>query len=141
MTFIKKLLLTGIFIFLLPYFIKGVHINGFLNALLFTVALTFLNSILKPILVFLSLPITILTLGLFLIVINTLLIYVAAYFVGGVRIDNFIYGIVFSVLISVFSYIIDWVVGDWYCLSLSTAYKIFCWLLFLFVDIMPAPFN
>ncbi|GAB4204898.1 MAG: phage holin family protein [Bacteroidia bacterium] len=110
--FLKKLLLTSIFIFLLPYFLKGIHISGFLNALLFTVALAFLNSILKPILVFLSLPITVLTLGLFLIIINTALIYIAAYFVGGVSVDNFIYGIVFSVLISVFSYIIDWVIGD-----------------------------
>ncbi|RME16158.1 MAG: phage holin family protein [Bacteroidetes bacterium] len=110
--FLKKLLLTSIFVFLLPYFMKGIHISGFLNALLFTIALAFLNSILKPILVFLSLPITIVTLGLFLIIINTVLIYIAAYFVGGVRIDNFIYGIVFSTMISVFSYLIDWAIGD-----------------------------
>lgn len=110
--FLKKLLLTSIFVFLLPYFMKGIHISGFLNALLFTIALAFLNSILKPILVFLSLPITIVTLGLFLIIINTVLIYIAAYFVGGVRIDNFIYGIVFSAMISVFSYLIDWAIGD-----------------------------
>ncbi|MCX7728174.1 MAG: phage holin family protein [Bacteroidia bacterium] len=112
MSFIKKLLLTSVFIFILPYFIKGIQINGFLSALLFTLALAFLNSILKPILIFLSLPITIITLGLFLIIINTLLVYIAAYFVNGIHIDSFLHGIVFSILISIISSVIEWVVGD-----------------------------
>ncbi|GAB4450416.1 MAG: phage holin family protein [Bacteroidia bacterium] len=112
MSFIKKLLLTSIFIFLLPYFLKGIHISGFLNALLFTIALAFLNSIVKPILILLSLPITVITLGLFLIIINTGLVYLAAYLVDGVVIDDFLHGIIVSVAISVITAIVDWVVGE-----------------------------
>ncbi|GIV26361.1 MAG: membrane protein [Bacteroidia bacterium] len=112
MSFLKKLLLNSIFVFVASYFLKGIHINGFFNALLFTVALAFLNGIIKPILVLFSLPITVLTLGLFLIVINTGLVYLAAYLVGGIQIENFIYGIVFSLIISVITTLTDWVVGD-----------------------------
>ncbi len=112
MKFIKKLLLTSIFVFILPYFLKGIHINEFLNALLFTVALAFLNSIIKPILVILSLPITIITLGLFLIVVNTILVYLAAYIVGGIQIDNFLHAVIFSLIISFITSIIEWIIGD-----------------------------
>ncbi len=112
MSFIKKLLLTTVFIFLLLYFLKGIHISGFLNALLFTIALAFLNSIVKPILVLLSLPITVITLGLFLIIINTGLVYLAAYLVDGVVIDDFLHGIIVSVVISIITSIVDWAVGE-----------------------------
>lgn len=110
MKFIKKLILTSVFIFILPYFLKGIYIDGFLNALLFTIALAFLNSIVKPVLILLSLPITVITLGLFLIIINTVMVYLAAYLVEGVHIDGFLYGILFSLIISVASSIIDWVI-------------------------------
>lgn len=112
MRFLKKLLLNSIFVFILSYFLKGIQISSFLNALFFTVALAFLNSIIKPILVLLSLPITVLTLGLFLIIINTGLVYLAAYLVGGIQIENFIYGVVFSLMISIITSLVDWVVGD-----------------------------
>ncbi|MCX8143489.1 MAG: phage holin family protein [Bacteroidia bacterium] len=112
MAFLKKLLLTSIFVFILPYFLKGISIDGFWNALLFTLALAFLNSIVKPILVLLSLPITVLTLGLFLIIINTGLVYFAAYLVGGVHIDTFLHGLVFSVILSIITSFIDWVIDD-----------------------------
>lgn len=112
MKFLKKLLLTSIFVFILSYFLKGIEINGFLDALLFTVAMAFLNSIVKPILILLSLPITVLTFGLFLIIINTALVYLAAYLVGGVHIDNFLHGFVFSVLMSIITSVVDWVIND-----------------------------
>ncbi|HPQ08661.1 MAG TPA: phage holin family protein [Bacteroidia bacterium] len=112
MAFIKKLLLSSIFIFILPYFLKGIAIHGFLNALLFTLALAFLNSVVKPILILLSLPITVVTFGLFLIIINTGLVYMASYIVKGVYIDSFLHGIVFSIIISIITSIVDWVVSD-----------------------------
>mgnify|MGYP005842279041 CR=1 FL=1 len=112
MKFLKKLLLTSIFVFILSYFLKGIEINGFLDALLFTVAMAFLNSIVKPILILLSLPITVLTLGLFLIIINTALVYVAAYLVGGVHIDSFLHGFVFSVFMSIITWVVDGVIND-----------------------------
>jgi putative membrane protein len=112
MAFIKKLLLTSIFIFILPYFLKGITIHGFLNALLFTLALAFLNSVVKPILILLSLPITVVTFGLFLIIINTGLVYLASYMVKGIHIDSFLHGVVFSIIISIITSIVDWVVSD-----------------------------
>lgn len=112
MKFLKKLLLTAVFVFLLPYFLNGVHISDFMSAVLFTLALAFLNSILKPILIILSLPITVFTLGLFLIIINTLIIYIAAYLVSGVQIDGFFRAVLFSIIISIFSTVVDWVIGE-----------------------------
>lgn len=112
MRFLKKLILTSIFVFILPYFLRGINIDGFLNALLFTLALAFLNSIVKPILIFLSLPVTIITFGLFLIIINTVLIYLAAYIAGGIHIDGFLHALIFSIIISIITSVLDWAIGD-----------------------------
>lgn len=83
------------------YLLPGVHIAGFTTALVAALVLGIINAVLKPILVFLTLPINILTLGLFTLVINALLIMLATFIVPGFVVDGFGWALLFSILLSV----------------------------------------
>lgn len=82
------------------YLLPGVHIANFWTALLLALVLGILNVFVKPLLVLLTLPITILTMGLFLVVINALLILLASTIVPGFTIDGFWWALVYGLLIS-----------------------------------------
>ena len=69
--------------------------------------LALLNTFLKPILVMLTIPITIITLGLFLLVINILIVFLADYLIGGFSVDGWLSALLFSLIVSVISYILD----------------------------------
>ena len=111
MGFILKLLLTGVAVVLASYFLPGVHVSGFGTALIVAVVLAILNAIVRPILVLLSLPITIFTLGLFLLVINAAIILFADFLIDGFEVDGFLWALIFSLVLSVITYIIDLVTG------------------------------
>ncbi len=81
--------------------LPGVHVASFFTALTVSVVLGIINAILKPILIILSLPITILTLGLFTLVIDALLILLTSALVPGFRVDGFWWAIIFSLVLSV----------------------------------------
>ena len=104
MNFILRLLVTaaiayGLSLILSPH----VRIDGYGSAILFVLLLGILNAIVKPILVILTLPITILTLGLFLLVLNVLMILIADYFMKGIHIEGFLWAFIFGLLLSVIS--------------------------------------
>ncbi len=103
MNFIIRLLITAAVAYGLTYVLSGVHITDFKAAIIFALVLALLNLLLKPILVILTIPITILTLGLFLIVINTLIIMLAAKLLSGFSVAGFWWALVFSVLLSIVS--------------------------------------
>jgi len=73
----------------LPYLLHGVHVNGWGPAFVGAFILAVANTILKPILFVLTLPFTILTLGLFLLVLNALMLSFTDWVVGGIKIDGF----------------------------------------------------
>lgn len=110
MGFILKLILTGIAAAIAAYVLPGVTIDGFGTAILLALILGILNAIVKPILVVLSLPITIITLGLFLLVINALIILLADYILSGFGVDGFLWALIFSIVLSVLTSIIDMIV-------------------------------
>jgi len=101
MNFITRILISAAVAFGLSYVLTGVHIKNFLTAILVAAVLAVLNAIVKPILIVLTLPITILTLGLFLFVINAAIILLAANFIDGFRVDGFWWALLFSLLMSV----------------------------------------
>jgi putative membrane protein len=103
MNFIIKLLITAAVAYGLSAILTGVHIDDFKTAIIFALVLAALNAIVKPILIILTLPITILTLGLFLFVINAIIILMASKFTNGIRIDGFFWALIFSFILSVFS--------------------------------------
>ena len=83
------------------YLLKGVHVDGFTTAVVVAIVLGLLNAFLKPILIFLTFPITILTLGLFLFVINALMILVADKLVSGFEVQNFWWALAYSLVVSI----------------------------------------
>lgn len=101
MKLIIRLLVTAIIVVLLAYILPGVGVDSFLSAVIVAAVLALLNLIVKPILVLFTLPVTILTLGLFLLVINALIILLCDYLIGGFSVDGFWYALLFSVLLSI----------------------------------------
>lgn len=95
-----RIIVSSIVTFGLSYLLGGVHIDSFWTAIVFSIVLAILNAIVKPILILLTLPLTILTLGLFLFVINALIILLASRLVDGFRIDGFWWALLFSLLLS-----------------------------------------
>jgi putative membrane protein len=107
MNFIIRLLVTAAVAYGLAHFLSGVHIPNFKDAIIFALILAVLNAIIKPILVLLTLPITILTLGLFLFVINAIIILLADKAMDGVKIDGFMWALIFSLILSVLSSVLQ----------------------------------
>ena len=103
MNFIIRLLITAAIAYGLSSILPGVHIADFKTACIFAVALAVLNTLVKPILIILTLPITILTLGLFLFVINALIIIIADKFIDGINVDGFFRALIFSLILSILS--------------------------------------
>jgi putative membrane protein len=103
MNFIIKILISAIVAFVLSKILSGVHIDNIGIALIFALVLAFLDAIVKPILILLTLPVTIITLGLFLFVINALIILLATKLIDGIKIDGFWWALLFSIILSIFS--------------------------------------
>jgi putative membrane protein len=101
MNFILRIIISAVVAFGLSYILRGIHINGFLTALLLAFVLAVLNAFIKPIFIILTLPITILTFGLFLFVINACIILLAGKFVDGFKVDGFWWALLFSLLLSI----------------------------------------
>ena len=100
MNLILRLLLTAVAVVILAKFLPGVEVAGFTSAIILSIVLAILDSFVKPILVILTLPITILTLGLFLLVINACIILLADEFMGGFEVNGFWIALLFSLLLS-----------------------------------------
>lgn len=89
------------------YLVPGIKVNGFVAALIVALVLGLINITVKPILKLLSTPFILLTLGLFLLVINAVALLLADYFVDGFTIDGFLPAVIGSIVIS----IVSWIVG------------------------------
>lgn len=101
MNFIMRIIVTSIIAFGLSYILSGVHVDSFWAAIIFAIVLAILNAIVKPILILLTLPITLFTFGLFLFVINAAIILLTAEFVKGFSVDGFWWALLFSLLLSI----------------------------------------
>ncbi|GAA0871445.1 phage holin family protein [Gangjinia marincola] len=106
MNTILKLLLTAVAVVILAKLLPGVTVDGYLSAIIVAVVLALLRLIVKPILVILTLPITIVTLGLFLLIINAIIIFIADSFVDGFAVSGWFIAIIFSLLLSLFQSIL-----------------------------------
>jgi putative membrane protein len=100
MNLIIKIVITAILVMGIAHGMPGVHVASFGTALIVAVVLGLLNIFIKPILVLLTLPATIFTLGLFLLVINAVIILLCANIVGGFRVDSFWTALLFSIILS-----------------------------------------
>ncbi|MFE3866821.1 phage holin family protein [Flavobacterium sp. LS2P90] len=112
MNLLIRILVTSGLVLLIAHFMPGVHVAGFTTALIVAVVLGLLNIFIKPILVILTLPVTIVTLGLFLLVINALIILLCTNIVGGFHVDSFWTALIFSIVLSILQSIMNGILGE-----------------------------
>ena len=102
-----KLIISALAVFAASYLLPGVDVESFTTAIIVALVLAVLNLLLKPLLIILTIPITILTLGLFLLVINAIIVLVCAELVDGFKVDGFIYALLFSLVISLITSLME----------------------------------
>jgi len=106
MKIILKMLLTAIAVLVLAEFLPGIDVDTYITAIIVAIVLALLKVFVKPLLILFTLPITIVTLGLFLFVINALIILLAGRLIDGFYVDGFWYALLFSLLLSFFQSIL-----------------------------------
>lgn len=97
-----KLVLTAVAVLVLANLLPGIYIDSFWTSLVVAIVLALLRFLVKPVLVLLTLPITVLTLGLFLLIVNAFIILLANYLVSGFAVEDIWYALIFSLLLSLF---------------------------------------
>jgi putative membrane protein len=95
-----KFVLTAVAVIIVSYLLPGVAVEGFFTAFILAVLLALLNATVKPVLIVLTIPMTFLTLGLFLLVINAIVILLADWILPGFDVVNFWWALLFSLLLS-----------------------------------------
>ncbi len=96
-------LISALVIIAASYLLPGVHVQSFLTALVVAIVLGILNAVIKPILFLLTLPLTIITLGLFTFILNAFMILLASKIVPGFHVDNFWWALLFGIILSIFN--------------------------------------
>ena len=109
MVLIFKWIGLALIIMFAGWIIPGIKIDNFTAAMIAAVVIALINTFIKPVLILLTLPINILTLGIFTLVINALLFMFAAYLVPGIEISGFWSALFGSLLISIFSIGLAWI--------------------------------
>jgi putative membrane protein len=105
--FLLHLILSAGALLLVAHLVDGVHVSGFGAAVIGALALGLVNAIVRPVMVLLTLPLTIVTLGLFLFVVNALMLWLVAALVPGMRIVGFGAALLGSLLLTVLNVVID----------------------------------
>lgn len=108
MFFVVRLIINMVAILIISYlFPRMIWVDGFLAALVAALLLGVVNAIIRPILVFLTLPLTVVTLGLFLLVVNGLMLWLVSALVRGFHVSGFWGAVLGSILISIVSWILS----------------------------------
>ncbi len=112
MKLLFRIIITALLVMGISYLMKGVIVDEFTTALTVAIVLGLLNFFVKPILVLFTLPVTIFTLGLFLLVINAIMILLCDYFIDGFRISSFWTAMLFSIVLSLSQSLVYQITGD-----------------------------
>lgn len=106
MQFLISIILNTLSVLLTSYILSGIHLRNFFTALLVAIVLAIVNTILRPIIFILTLPINIITLGLFSFVIMGALVYLVSWLVPGFVVDNFWWAMAFGIIVSFINWLI-----------------------------------
>jgi putative membrane protein len=106
--FLFRWLITTLAIGVVAYVLPGIHVDGIWAAIVAALLLGLINAVLRPILIFLTLPITILTFGLFALVINGAMLALVAALVEGIRVSGFGSAVLGALLISLTATLLGW---------------------------------
>jgi len=101
MNFLVRLLLSAVAVIVTAYLLPGIQVDNFLSAFILAAVLAVLNITLRPLMIIITIPLTFLTLGLFLLVINALVILAAEAFTPGFYVDGFWWALLFSLILSI----------------------------------------
>jgi putative membrane protein len=103
MNWILRFLLSSVAVVLTAYLLPGASVTDFWTAMVVAFVLSLVNIFIKPLLILFTIPVTILSLGLFLLVINAMMILLTDYFVDGFEVDGFWWALLFSLILSLFN--------------------------------------
>lgn len=114
MRFLIKIIISTLAVLITAYLLPGVSIdnNSFFTGLMVALVLAFLNTIVKPILVFFTIPISVFTLGFFILVINAVIIIWASKLVDGFHVQGFWRALLFSLILSLVTWFLERIGGD-----------------------------
>lgn len=112
MNLILKIVLTAVAVLIIAHFLPGVSVVNFTSAVIVAIVLALLRVTIKPLLIILTLPVTIVTLGLFLLVINALIIMLADSLIDGFNVTGFWIALIFSLILSLFESILYSFLGE-----------------------------
>ena len=101
LNFVIRLFISAIAVMITTYLLPGIHVADFITAVLVVCVLALLNAFVKPMLIILTIPITIFTLGLFLLVINAGIIMLASWIITPFKVDGFWWALLFSLILSI----------------------------------------
>ncbi len=107
MGFLIKVLVSSIAVVITAYLLGGVTVPDFTTALVVAFVLGVLNMVLKPVLIILTIPVTIFSLGLFLLVINAFIIQLTGVIVSGFVVDSFWWALLFSIILSIVTWFLE----------------------------------
>jgi putative membrane protein len=107
MAFLAHLILTAALLLLVAHFVRGIQVEGWGAALIGALVLGIVNAVVRPLMVVLTLPFTVLTFGLFLLVINALMLWLMAGLVPGIRIESFWAALMGSVLLALLNLAVE----------------------------------
>ncbi len=113
MKLLYRWILSALALLAVAYVIPTIHLSGIGTALLTALVLGLFNALLRPILILLTLPVTILTLGLFMFIINGLLFYLASILVPGFEITGFWWAVLGALVYSALNMLIDHILGEY----------------------------
>ena len=109
MKFLLQLIISTLAVLITSYLLPHVSIrdNNFFTALIVAAVLSFLNAVVKPIMIILTIPVTVFSFGLFLLVINAFIIILASKLVDGFEVDGFWWALLFSLILSVVTSVLE----------------------------------
>lgn len=94
-------IVSTIAILITAYLLPGVHVSGLISAFVLAVVLGIVNTIIRPILILLTLPLTVISFGVWVLFINALLVLLASYIVPGFTIDGFLWAFLFGIVLAI----------------------------------------
>lgn len=112
MSFLIKVLAIAVAAYFAAWLLPGVDIASVQTAVIVALVFAFLNAIVKPILIILTIPITILTLGLFLLIINIIIVKITDSLIDGFTVKDWVSALLFSLIVSFVSSVLNKIVSD-----------------------------
>lgn len=104
---IARLILSAVAVWIAAYLMDSVTIEPWWVTLIVAVVLGGINAVVRPVVKFFSFPITVLTLGLFSLVINGLMVLLCAYFIEGFKVDGLLAAIIYSIILAVVNWVLN----------------------------------